>query len=264
MSRPMRTRSEPRPAAAARSSSARAPFGSSATSADARAPRAAATARSEPGLDAEQRQRERLALARERTRRGRNPLALRERALERREPFLRRQSALGERIALVRRLPCRRTCVQGLALELFRRRAAARGVCLGFRELRAQTHDQPGRGLALHRQPRRPAAQLVRDRERRLALAGRPGQVCLDRPAFDEQLVELGLRRRSQCVLGSKEPCQHLARALGARLALDGRDPRGFCGLERRPLELCRLDAGIACVGGRIGELGANLVEERR
>ena len=122
----------------------------------------------------------------------------------------------------------------------------------------------PRRRLALHGEPRRAAAQLVRHRERRLALARGAGQLFLDRRAPGEQLVELHLRRVVQRALGREQPREHLPRALGARLALDRRDAGGLGRLERAALELGDLDGRIAGVGLGIGELGAHLLEQRR
>ena len=64
--------------------------------------------------------------------------------------------------------------------------------------------------------------------------------------------------------LGSEQPRKHLPRALCAGLALDGRDAGCLGRLERAALEVCDLHGRIACVGLRIGQLAAHLLEQRR
>ncbi len=154
--------------------------------------------------------------------------------------------------------------VQRLPLELLWRRAAARGVGLRLGELRAQPRDQARRRLALHREARGTAAQLVRDRQRRLALSGSAGQLLFDAATLDEELVELRLRRSLQRALGAEQPREHLPGTFCTRLALDRSDPCRLARFERRTLELRRLDTGIARVRRRVGEIHAHAFEESR
>jgi hypothetical protein len=99
-------------------------------------------------------------------------------------------------------------------------------------------------------------------RERRLALAGRAGQVGLDRRAPLEQRVELVLRRVAQRPLCSMQTHEHLPCPLGARLALDRGDACGLRRLERGTFELGDVGAGLTRVRLRLGELRAHLLEQ--
>ena len=177
---------------------------------------------------------------------------------------MRGQRALGERVALVRRLAGGRAREQRLPLQLLRGRAAARGVRLRLGELRLQPREQPRRRLPLDGEARRTAAQLVRDRQRRLALAGGARQLLLDPRPLGRDLVEARLRRRARSPLGAEQPHERAARPLEARLPLDRRDARLLGGLARRPLQLRRLDSGLARVRLGRGQLRPNLLEQRR
>ena len=121
------------------------------------------------------------------------------------------------------------------------------------------------RRLALHGEPRRAAAQLVGHGERGLALAGRAGQLRLDR-----RRGARAARRAATCVasrersLGGEQPRERLPGALGARLALDGRDARRLGRVERRRSSSATSTRRIAGVGLGVGELGAHLLEQRR
>ena len=177
---------------------------------------------------------------------------------------MRGERALGERVALVRGLA--RGCAreQRLPLQLLRGRAVARGVRLGLGQLGLQARQQPRRRLLLHGEPRCPAAQLVRDGQRRLALAGRAGQLVLDSRPFHEHLVEPRLRGGACGPLGPEQTHQRAPGALEARLPLDRGDACRLGGLARRALELRRLDAGLAGIRLCGRELGPHLLEQRR
>src|SRR5207248_6700474 len=129
-------------------------------------------------------------------------------------------------------------------------------------ELAAQPGDHPRRRFALDCESGRAATQLVRHRERRLALAGRARQLRLDRGATHEQLVELRLRRVAERTLCGKQSRKRLARPFGTRFALDRSGACRFGGFARGPLELARLDARLARVRLYVGELRPNLLDE--
>jgi len=158
-----------------------------------------------------------------------------------------RSASVSRSCAASRARPAR--AYSACCFELFRRRAAARRIGLGVRELGAQPDDQACGGLTLHRQPCRAACGARRRTEsaaialRRLRRSAPPRW----RRALTSSPSSLGLRRRAQCVLRREQPRQRLARnALPLPPARPPRRVQAFRGLERRPLELRRLDAGIA------------------
>ena len=111
----------------------------------------------------------------------------------------------------------------------------------------------------------RTAAQLVRDRERGLALAGGAGQLLLDPRPLGEHLVEPRLRRgraapaRRRAAApapGARAP-QRVSRSTAATRAASAAS-------RARPLELRRLHAGLAGVGLGRRQLRAHLLEQRR
>src|SRR5207248_10825294 len=145
------------------------------------------------GLDLELAEHEPLAFLGERASRRRNPLPLGKRTLERREPFGCGVRPLRERVAFVQRLPRSRSRVERLLLQLPGRGAATGSVGLGCRELGPQPARQALGGLPLDGEARDVRPELVRDSERRLALAGRACQLALDLGPLGEELLELRL-----------------------------------------------------------------------
>ena len=176
---------------------------------------------------------------------------------------MRGERALGERVALVRSFACSRARQQRLPLQLLRGRAAARGVRLRLGELRLQPREQPRGRLPLDGEARGAAAQLVRDRQRRFALAGGSRQLVLDRRPLGENLVEPRLRRRARGAFGAEQPHECPARPLEARLPLDRGDARRLGGVARRALELRRLDPGLARVRLGRSQLRPHVLEQR-
>src|SRR5204863_9275907 len=123
-----------------------------------------------------------------------------------------------------------------------------RRVGLGLGQLRAQAGDHPRSGLTLHRAPRGAAAQLERDRERALALAGRTCELVLDCATPVEQVVERRLRRIATNPLRSDDANERLPSALCPRLALDRGHAGGLGSLVRDALEPPDLEARVAGV----------------
>src|SRR5262249_45102150 len=156
-------------------------------------------------------QREPLALLGERTRRRRQPFALRERALQRREPVLEQAHALGECLTL-----CANTPVEHAPRPF---------------ELAAKPAEQSLGRLAPQPDTLAGASEPVERRRRRLALAGRICQLLLDAvPLLEQRLetrVDIAPRERHRTLAGVA-----LRTTLVDRRELQLRDP----GVETREL----------------------------